>query len=201
MVEEEYRIKFPKIQVNFSSSDLFFLINHVKSREVSALYFKLHCYDKSNTEFYTYVSPRWIITKDYSKKIRTFSLSDDVYDKVLYTRIELIAVGNSSENPLYFTECMFGEDEGVYEYHTPHEVLKEYTIGFLNSCYVNLYDNDGNYLQIIRPNRENISNNVINHSTCTVLAPHLYEESDIDDPVNVFLEFINQTEQRIDVLR
>ena len=201
MVEEEYRIKFPKIQVNFSQPQLFVLINNVKSREPSALYFKLHCYDRTNTEIYTYVSPRWIITKDYYKKIRKFSLSDEIYENVLYTQLEFIAVNNSSENPLYFTECMFAEDNGDYSYHTPHEVLKEYNIGFINSCYVNMYDNDGNYLQIIRPNRENITNNVITHSTCTVLAPHLYDESDIDDPVNIFMEFINQTEQRIDVLR
>ena len=202
MTEEEYHILFPKIQVNFTKNDLVFLINQVKSRHISTLHFKLHCYDKYDEKIYVYTSPRWVITEEYTKRVRTFSISDDVYDKVLYTQIELIALGNSSENPLYFTECMFAEYNGdIIEYHQPSEAIRDVEVGFINSRYVNLYNANGDYLQVIRPTGRNIFTNTISKDVCTVLAPHLAEEMDIDDPVNVFMEFLNQTDQRIDVLR
>lgn len=169
---------------------------------MSTLYFKLHCYDKSDTEIYTYTSPRWVIDTEYKKRSRYFELSDDVYENVLYTQIELITLGISSENPLYFTECMFSEYEGDnMDYHMPQEVIKDVKVGFLNSRYVNLYNSEGNYLQVIRPTGKDITTNNLVKDTCTVLSPHLTDESDIDDPINIFMEFINQTEQRIDVLR
>lgn len=201
-MEEEYKIKFPKTQVNFTKPQLFFLINNIKSRRGSVLYFRLYCYDKLDTLIYTYTSPRWVITNEYLTKSRMFEISDDIYDKVFSTRIELIAINNSSENPLYFTECMFSEYDGDdASYHKPNEVKEAFEVGLINSRYINLYDGDGNFLQVIRPDGKNLFTNKISASTCTVLAPHLFEESDIDDPVNVFLEFINQTEQTIDVLR
>ena len=201
-MEEEYKIKFPKIQVNFTKPQLFFLINNIKSRRGSVLYFKLYCYNKSNEVIYTYTSPRWVITDSYLTKSRMFEISDDIYEKVFSTQIELIAINNSSENPLYFTECMFSEYDGDdAKYHKPNEALDRFEVGMVNSRYVNLYDRDGNFMQVIRPDGKNIFTDTISASTCTVLAPHLYQESDIDDPVDVFLEFINQTEQVIDVLR
>ena len=201
MSEEEYSIKFPKIQANFSSTNLVFIINQIKSRLTSVLYFKCHFYDRHNTIIYTYVSPRWVIDTEYKTRKRTFSISNDVYKEVIDVQIELIAIGNSSENPLHFTECMFAEDDGINVYHMPNEVIKETNIGFLKSRYVNLYDRNGNYVQIIRPTGQDFTTKTLTKSTCTVLAPHLSNEGDIDDDVNVFMEFINQSEQRIDVLR
>ena len=64
-----------------------------------------------------------------------------------------------------------------------------------NSRYINLYNNDGNYLQVIRPMGDNLTTNVLTKSTCSVLAPHFHDEEDIDDPVNIFLEFINQNRE------
>lgn len=202
IMEEEYHIKFPKTQVNFTKPDLVFLINKVKSRLLSTLYFKLYCYNRQDVLFYTYTSPRWVIDTEYRQRKRNITLSDEVYNKTLYTQIELISLGNSSENPLYFTECMLSEYNGdIVEYHKPYEKFDELNVGLINNSYVNLYDKDNNYLQVIRPKRTDMTTKKIIKDTCTVLAPHLSDESDIDDPVNVFMEFINQTEQRIDVLR
>lgn len=201
-MEEEYHILFPKTQVNFTKNQLVFHINHIKSRNLSTLFFKLHCFDKRDNEIYVYTSPRWVIDSEYSSRTRVFEISNTVYEQVLYTQIELISLGNSSENPLYFTECMFAEYDGDnVEYHQPSEQIRDVEVGFLNSRYVNLYTQSGDYLQVIRPTGKNITTNTLIKDTCTVLAPHLVEESDIDDPVNIFMEFINQTEQRIDVLR
>lgn len=201
MSEQEYYIKFPKIDANFSNNNLVFLINNIKSRLTSVLYFRVYFYNPNNTLLYTYTSPRWVIDTEYKMRKKSFSISDDVLNHVSKVQIELIAIGNSSENPLYFNECMFCEDDGDYTYHEPSEVIKETHIGLLNSRYIKLYNGDGDYLQIIRPTGQDFTTKNITKSTCTVLAPHLSSEAEIDDDVNVFMEFINQTEQRIDVLR
>ena len=218
MSETEYHIKFPKTPTFFFSSTATFSINHIKSRLTSVLYFKLHCYDKTGTnEIYTYVSPRWVINGDsvvdgvkkegWTRRVRTFEIPSREVDgktrsyteDIVYTQIELIALGNDSENPLYFTECMLNEGEDI-GYHQPSE-HRELDVGFVNSRYVNLYNKNGDFMQVIRPQGDKISTNKLLKSTCTVIAPHFDDESDVDDPINVFMEFINQTEQRIDVLR
>lgn len=202
MTEEEFHIKFPKTFVQFNSSNLVFLINHVKSRLTSVLYFKLHCYDKLDNLIYTYVSPRWVIDTEYTKRRRFFTLSDDVLENTAYTQIELISIGTSSENPLFFTECMFAESSNLdVEYHVPNDVVKTATVGLHQSMYALLYNQSGSYLQVIRPYGDGFLTNCLTKSSCTVLAPHFEDESDIDTPVNIFMEFINQKEQRIDVLR
>lgn len=201
MTEEEYYIKFPKIGANFTSTNLVFLINYIKSRLTSVLYFRCYFYDRHNDVIHTYTSPRWVIDTDYKTRKKSFSITDDTYKDTVYVQIELVAIGNSSENPLYFAECMLADDDGIIAYHEPNEVIKEVSIGYVNSRYVNLYDGNGNYLQVIRPSGQNISTKTLSKSTCTVLAPHLSNEGEIDDDVNVFMEFINQSEQRIDVLR
>lgn len=206
MSEIEYHLKFPVTSILFTETTLTFSINHIKSRLTSILYFKLYCYSKHlnndsepDTLIYTYNSPRWVIDTEYKRRSLTFEIPEDIVDKTAYTQIELIAIGINSENPLYFTECMLNEGEDI-GYHQPAEQIVR-VVGLKNSRYINLYNNDGNYLQVIRPMGDNLTTNVLTKSTCSVLAPHFHDEEDIDDPVNIFLEFINQTEQRIDVLR
>jgi hypothetical protein len=92
--------------------------------------------------------------------------------------------------------------EGEYDgYHQSDEYMSEYKISFNKSCYTNLYTSNDSYLQVIRPSKAEISTNKLNKCECTVLAPHLENEIDVDKPVAVFLEFLNMTEQRIDVLK
>ena len=197
--ETEYHLTFPLTPVLFDSNELTFSINHIKSRLTSVLYFRFKCYNQSKTLIHTYTSPRWVIDTVYKRRSRTFTIPQDIVDSTYYTQIELVAVGIDSENPLYFTECMLNEGDDI-GYHTPKEHL-ELSVGFKNSRYVNLYNSDGTFLQVIRPQGDGITTNKLNKSTCTVLAPHFSNESNVDDPINIFLEFINQTEQRIDVLR
>lgn len=199
MSEIEYHLKFPRTQILFNEDEITFSINHIKSRLTSILYFLFYCYDKTGTKIYTYTSPRWVIDTEYSRRSHTFNIPTDIVDATAYTQVELVAIGITSENPLYFTECMLNEGEDI-GYHQPQEQIVR-TIGLHNSRYVNLYNADGNFLQVIRPQGDQMATNKIDKSTCTVLAPHFHDEEDIDDPINVFLEFINQTEQRIDVLR
>lgn len=199
MTEIEYSLKLPQTEILFNENEVTFSINFIKSRQPSVLYFKLHCFDKNKTKIHTYTSPRWVIDTEYRRRSRTFTIPDNVRDKTVYTQIELRPVGITSENPIYFGELMLNEGDDI-GYHIPNENLPR-TVGFVNNTYANLYNGDGNYLQVIRPQRDSFDTNKLTASTCTVLAPHLENESDIDDPVNIFYEFINQREQTIDVLR
>jgi len=201
MNEEEYHILLPLQHILFHDNELTFRIENVKSRYTSVLYFKLHCYNSQKEEIYTYTQrDRWIIVTDYHTRTHTFELPQMRLNDIAYTRIELITIGITSENPLYLTELMLKEGEDG-DYHIPLEASPELNISFNNSGYVNLYNNDGTFLQVIRPTRDEITTKRLLPSKCTVLAPHFDEESVMDDPINIFLEFINQKEQRIDVLR
>lgn len=199
-MEEEYHIIFPKTDAYFMETDLSFSIGHIRSRETSTLYFILKLYDMSDNLLYTYTSERWIITSEYQSKHREFTIPQEYTDRSAKYQITLVAVGITSENPLYFNNLMF--QEGEYDgYHQSDEYMADYKISFNKSCYTNLYSESDSYLQVIRPSKAEISTNKLNKCQCTVLAPHLENEIDVDKPVAVFLEFINMTEQRIDVLK
>ena len=187
----------------------------MKSRLPCAVYFILHLFDKYGTEMYSdsrdatstvqhnpvYQSERWVVDNTYSTYYETFDIDEQYVKEGVQFQIELRTVNVTSENPLYFNGVILNEGEWD-GYHTPNEVINEQKIGFNKSNYVNLYSSDKDaYLQVIRPNRDSITTNELTASSCTVLAPHLSSEPSWDEPVNLFLEFINQTEQRIDVLR
>ena len=72
-------------------------------------------------------------------------------------------------------------------------------IGFNQNHYVNLYDMSETFLQIIRPNHEDLTTEELTKSQMTILAPHLPNESEFDDPLKLFYEFMYMTEQRIGV--
>ena len=203
----QYHLKFPVTQVLFTKNQLSFTINHIKSRLPSVVYFKLHCYDtqldenkKPSHEIYTYTSPRWVIGTVYETRTHTFELTDTVLENTAYTQIELVTMGIDSENPLYFSEVMFQEGEFTY-YHNPSEQIIGSIIGFHNNPYANLYTDDGEYLQVIRPNGEALHTDKLDKAQYTILAPHFEDDSDFDDDIAVFIEAMNQREQTIDVLR
>ena len=189
MSEELYHIKFPKTEARFMDNELTFSINHIKSRELSTLYFTMKCYDMNNTLIYTYVSDRWIISPTYTHKETTFNLPLSVAESTAYYEIELITSGITSENPLYFNQVMLNEGEYT-EYHIPKETDVAFEVKFNKNSYANLYNGDS-YLQVIRPQKDKFLTNLLTKSNCTVLAPHLSDEPVTDEPVTVFLEFIN----------
>lgn len=200
LAEEEYHIKFPKVSADFSDNELTFSINHIKSRELSTLYFYFRAYDIDDELIYTYESDRWIIDPVYRHKEDTFTIPQEIADTCISFQIEMVAVDISSENPLQFNEVMFQEGEFV-AYHIPREAIKSWEVKLNKNSYANLYGKDGEYLQVIRPLKDSFFTDRLVKSECTVLAPHLYDEPRVDSPVNLFLEFSGQREQRIDVLR
>ena len=200
----EYHVLFNKTSSFFSEDDVTFTINKIRSRKPSVIYFKMYCYDMRDNLIETYTSPRWIVGNPvengkavYDKYTHQFNIPSA---NVASYQLELVALGVTSENPLYFTELMLqvGEFE---EYHTPSEVVEDVAIKLHNSAYVNLYNGEGDYLQVIRPKKTEFTTKTLKASDYTVLAPHFSDDSGVDDDVAVFLECINQTEQTINVLR
>lgn len=217
MTDYEYSLKFPMTPVLFMDETLTFAIYKMKSRLPSAVYFILHLFDEDENELTNpvkidgqtiYQEPvyilknRWVVDDTYSTYYETFDIPSEFVDRSVYYQIELRTYNISSENPLSFRELMFNEGEFEENHHVPNEATRDVKIGFNKSSYANLYnDTLETYLQVIRPNRDAITTNELTKSSCTVLAPHIPSESNVDNPINLFLEFINQTDQRIDVLR
>lgn len=200
MSEQEFHIKFPVLTARFMENELTFSVNHIKSRAICTAYFKFEAYDVSENKIHTYISNRWIIDNVYRHKEETFTIPQTVADNCATYQLTFILVNVSSENPVFFNQVMF--QEGVYTgYHTPYETIKSWEVKFNKNSFANLYSKDGIYLQVIRPLKDSFLTNKLTKSECTVLAPHLYDEASVDNAVAVFLEFINQREQRIDVLR
>lgn len=213
----EYRLLLPKQHRLFDTDKLRFTINHIKSRIPSVLYFIFHCYDITNTEILVdgeplFTSPRGVIGSLYSEgsdfnpdytEVITIPDSVEVND-IVYVQLEIRTLGVDSENPLYFAEMMLEEGDDPYDgYHEPYEMEKmnSHSIELTDNMYANLYDNEGNYLQVIRPKKEPFNTNKLDKAQYTILAPHFAEEDEVDRHIAVFLEAMNQTEQKIDVLR
>lgn len=228
--ELKYHLLLPKTERLFDENDLSFTINHIRSRHPSVLYFILHLFDVSGNEIYesngaieissndlddgytakadesqcAYVSPRKAIGTVFSEEgkdyTQNFTISDLLIDSSTYAQLELVTMGVTSENPLYLSELMF-QEKAFNGYHEPSELTNNHSVKLPNNTYANLYDKDGNYLQVIRPNREEFSTAELKGAKYTILAPHFEDDKDVDDHIAVFLEAMNQTEQTIDVLR
>ena len=200
MDETEFHIKFPVSSANFMDTELTFSINHIKSRELCTAYFIFRAYGVNDNLIHTHISDRWIIDNVYRHKEETFNIPQTVANTCAKYQIVLVLVDVSSENPVYFNQAMF--QEGAFtDYHIPQEAIAQWEVKFNKNSFANLYSKDGISLQVIRPLKDSFFTNKLTKSECTVLAPHLYDEPVVDNPTNVFLEFVNQTEQRIDVLR
>lgn len=205
-------------------TDLTFTINHIKSRRPSILYYILHCYnitcakvvdEETGEVSYTgeiliddkpvYTSERTVIGTVYGDEpsyTDTFTIPKKTVENTVYVQVEICTLGIDSENPLYFNELMLQEGTEFNGYHDPQEMEKMNShVIKVPSLYANLYDFDGNYLQVIRPNGESFNTNNLSKAQYTILAPHFEDEMEVDNHISVFLEAMNQTEQRIDILR
>ena len=162
-----------------------------------------------------YTSPRTVIGTAYGDEpsyVQSFTIpstytlnnkTKNVLEDTVYYLIELRTLGIDSENPLYFNQPMFQEGLSHNGYHEPSEMdaMNSHVIDLPSSQYANLYDFERNYLQVIRPNKERFNTNNLVKAQYSILAPHFYNEDEIDSHIPVYLEAMNQTEQRVDVLR
>lgn len=198
-----FHLTFPKVKKNFMSNTVTFSIGNIKSRTPSVAYFILHCYNYNGNEILVnntpfYIGDRFVITQSYRSYIDSFEIPEETLSRTWELEIELVILGLTSENPCWFNEVMFEQGEHT-EYHKPNEALEESTIYFNNNNYTVLYTSDNNGLQVIRPNKDTITTKTLTKSKFTILAPHLSTEPITDTHGKLMMEFINQTEQWIQI--
>lgn len=193
----KYKLTFIEAPIRVSDDKLTFLIENIKSREISVLYFKFYGYDVHSILIEEYTSSRWVITPEYSKKSETWDLTASPKELDHYV-IEMYLLGVNSENPLYMNHLQLNEGEEL-EYHKPNDTRKNVSVGFFNNQTINLYDLSENFLQIIRPYKEGLTTEELSKSQMTILAPHLENETEFDDPAALFYEYMYMVEQIIGV--
>lgn len=201
----EFHITFPKFQKNIDDGNVVFSIGNIKSRVPSVIYFKFHCYDLHDDEILVnsqpvHVGKRFVVTPLYREYLEEFEIPENILSRTFSFEIELILLGITSENPCWFNQIMF-EKAPHTEYHKPDESFEKSKVLFNNNNYVVLFNIYGNSLQVIRPYKDNFDTKTLTASKCTVLAPHLDDEIKQDTPANLMQEFINQTEQYIQILK
>ena len=201
VVQEEVKILFPVINNGFTGEEISFVINQMKCRTLAVVYFKLHCYDLNDDEILinndaVHIGERWVVDSDYSSYVSTFELDKNILLDTKKLQLELRFIGVDDDNPLYMTEIML-MNGSFTEYHSPNEDVGETSIGFINNAYANLYSNnrEGDYLQVIRPTKNPFTTKTLSKCAETVLVPHITGETEHDKPHNIFMEYINQTEQ------
>ena len=203
-VQEEVSILFPRIKNQFNTENSF-TINYMKSRVPCVFYFKVHCYDLKGDEIKkgsdaVYISQRMLIDATWTSYSKTFNFTEAELNNLKEIQIELRFIGVDDDNPVYFTECMLLNKEFDGTFYETNQRDEEAEIGFVNTRYANLYfTSDDDYLQVIRPLGTSFTTDNLEKSECTVLAPHLVGETEWDKPVNLYMEFINQTEQTTNI--
>ena len=202
---KRYTIESDFIDKNFSQTKLTLLFDKVKA-DTSAMirpYFKLKGVNSQGQEVVltTKYGNWWIIGKNYDKKYFTFNLSQDQVINGTRFSIGLIIDDVSNDNRVYFNHLQLAEGTAT-TYHQPESTIPKTDIKFTNNFYTNLYtSNTDGYLQVIRPYYNSMDTETITKSKTTVLAPHLKNEDSIDSPSNLGLEFMNASDQRIEILR
>ena len=184
---------------NFSSTTLTLSVDKMKSRGVVMVKPKIQTFSSGKVLIEEVMGDWWVVGKNYQPHYSTFQLTD--IDNVAYYMIGFIVDNVTTTNRLYFNHIQLAEGE-VTDYHQPVSNIPKTTVKFSNNFYANFYStNEDSFLQVIRPYYNNMDTETITKSKVTVLAPHLANEDDIDSPSNIGLEFMNQTDQKIEILR
>lgn len=204
-MEREFKIRTNKFLHEISDDTLTFAIDQMKCRTLAVVYFKIHAYDMNDDELLVngdalYVSKRWVVSGEFHTFFETFTLDSKLSRLIKELSVELCMIRVGINNPLTFTgvRLMNGEYDGVHHESSEADII--HTIEFPNNPYVNLYSsNTTDYLQIIRPYKNLITTSEIKRDKCTILAPHIAGEDNIDNPSNLILEVMNQEEQETNI--
>ncbi len=204
-MQEEYHLLFPKVDAVLDNTLINFVIENMKCQSSAVVYYKLHCFDLQGNEILVnnrplIVGERWIVDEEYSSYIDTSYLEESDLHNINKLQVELIMINVNDNNPLLFNHIMLSNKEYDGSFHSHDELIEEANIGFNKNRYVNLYTNKTeNYLQIIRPNGDHFTTKKLLASEYTILVPHLENEEEIDNPSNILMEYINQTEQTTNI--
>ena len=198
---KRYVLKSNHIKRNFSEKKLSCYIEHIKCNTLMFVRPIFEIYTTGRTLIRTLYGKWRAIGSEYQSLYNTFDITDEELERTGYYRIALQVDGATLHNRLYFNHIQLAEGI-VSKYHQPESSIPKTSIKLINNFYVNLYQsNTENYLQVIRPYYNNFDTETLTKSKVTVLAPHLWNEDDIDSPQNIGLEFMNASDQIIEILR
>jgi len=198
---KRYTLTTDLIRKNFSNRMVTFSVEHIRGDDILMVRPILKLYSSGKSYITQYASNWWVVTKDYTQKYHTFRINENTLNNTAYYQISLLVDGLSARNRLYFNHMQLAEG-GERKYHQPETDIPKSDIHFTTNFYANLYtSSEENYLQVIRPYYNNIDTETITKSKVTVLAPHLANEDDCDSPANIGLEYMNSTDQVIEILR
>ena len=199
----KYIIKLPRTELtkNFTTQKLTLTIGKMRSVGVCIVKPVLVLYKPNKILLNKYDGKQWVVANNYNEYTTTFNITEDELYDTAYIRIELQVIGITNDHPIYFTNLML--NEGDYRpYHQPDDALDEMPIYFSNNFFANLYtSNEDSYLEVIRPNYDNFTTEILKKSKCSILAPHLTNEDEIDSSENLSLEYMNMSDQVIEILR
>lgn len=198
---KRYTIKSDLLRKNFTNTKITFSIEHLKCESLAMVRPQIVFYTSGKTYITTYSSKWWIVGSEYQQQAHTFNINKNTLDASAWYRVQLIVDGLSPTNRLSFNHMQLCEGSEV-NYHEPESTIPKTAIKFSNNFYANLYtSSEDNYLQVIRPYYNNMDTETITKSKVTVLAPHLAKEDEYDSPSNIGLEFMNASDQVIEILR
>lgn len=204
-MQREFRIRSQKFLHEIKGNILTFSIKYMKCRTISVVYFKLHAYDIHDNEILVnndavYIGQRWIVGDNFTSFYDTFEIEDSILKYIKTIQVELVMLKVNVNNPLTFSGIQLAN--GLYQdtYNESSEADVLHTIEFVNNAFVNLYsDYMDDYLQVIRPLKNEMTSRALTRCSCTALAPHLVGEPPLDYPTNVFMEFMNMQEQETNI--
>ena len=204
-MERQFKIKSQKFLHNIKENTLTFIIDQMKCRTLAIVYFKLHAYDIHDDEILVnddalYVGRRWIVSEQFQTYYETFEISTEQIRQIKNLQVELVMIRVNANNPLSFTGVRLanGGYDGIHRVSDVENIV--HSIEFLDSGYANLYSEEvEDYLQVIRPTKTPFTTKQLTRCKYTVLAPHLVGESALDNPTNLFIEFLEQHEQETNI--
>ena len=194
-----YTLTSDYLRKNFADTTLTFSCQKMKSKnDVVIIKPSIHFYSTDKTELSS-DDGMWVVGSSYSQHSCEFTVSD--IEMIGYYKIKLTIYNLKEGNALSFNHIQLAEGTET-EYHQPEQDIPKTRIRLQNNFYANLYtSSDESYLQVIRPYYTNMDTETLSKSKATVIAPHLANEEETDTPSNLGLEFMNQSDQIIEILR
>lgn len=200
---KRYTIESDFIRKNFSDTQLTFSIEKMKADDMAMVrpYLKIFSNNNNANIITTKNGNWWVVGSEYDKYTIKYTITEEQLNSTTHFKIGMVVDGMYHKNKLYFNHIQLAEGN-VDTYHQPVESIPKTDVKFINNFYANFYTTDDDrYLQVIRPYYNNMDTETITRSKVTVLAPHLVNEDNVDDPSNIGLEFMNASEQVIEILR
>lgn len=190
-----------KIKKNYSTTKLTLSVENMKATDLVMVRPFIRVYNSAGSTLGTRYGEWRTIGNKKEKCSYTFNISQSNLEKTTHYAIGFIVDGVTYSNRLLFNHIQLCEGDSVM-YHQPAEAIPKTDIKFTSNFYANFYTNDEKtYLQVIRPYYNSMDTKTLTKSKITVLAPHLSNEDDVDDPNNLGLEYMNMSEQVIEILR